>query len=241
MDLKELEQLGDSIRNHWYYRAKASQMEKLLGSQKFESVLDVGAGSGFFAKHLLENDVVQNGICVDPNYESNHDEIHQGKTLNYRKNIGSHTSDLVLMMDVLEHVDDDLELLRHYKELSKPGTTFLLTAPAFMFMWSPHDDFLGHYRRYKIIEFERLIKSAGLMLSKGSYFFAGVFPMAMISRLIGRIAGVIFRNRPAKSQMKNHSKTINQLLYRLCNLEQRFVSRNRLFGLSVFFVARKPI
>jgi len=241
MDLKELEQLGDSIWDHWYYRAKASQMENLLGGQKFDSVLDVGAGSGFFAKHLLEKDVVQNGICVDPNYESNYEEIHQGKTLNYRQNISSHNSDLVLMMDVLEHVDDDLELLRNYVKLSKPGTIFLLTVPAFMFMWSPHDDYLGHYRRYKISTLERVIESAGLQISQGSYFFAGVFPISMISRLIGRISGLFLTKHPAKSQRKNHGKTINTLFYSICHIEQRLVKRNRLFGLSVFCVARKPI
>ena len=44
MDLKELEILGDRVDRHWYYRAKASAMRRMLRGTGFAEVLDVGAG-----------------------------------------------------------------------------------------------------------------------------------------------------------------------------------------------------
>ena len=55
---------------------------------------------------------------------------------------------VILLMDVLEHVDDDVGLLRAYAEPARPGTRFIVSVPAFSWLWSAHDEFLEHRRRY---------------------------------------------------------------------------------------------
>lgn len=57
-------------------------------------------------------------------------------------------ADLWLLMDVIEHVDDDRSLFRGLASAAKPGSHFLITVPADPALWSPHDEAAGHYRRY---------------------------------------------------------------------------------------------
>lgn len=239
MDLKEFEQLGDSISQHWYYRAKSNKILNLLSGIDSKIVLDVGAGSGFFSKCLLENSGVQFAICVDPNYPNNSDEIYCGKKLLFRKTSNSADHDLVLLMDVLEHVEDDFELLRGYVEQSKSGTTFLISVPAFMFLWSKHDEFLGHYRRYTLRQVELLADAVGLNLLQRSYYFAGVFPIAALLRLLAKISSIFKRTQVLDSQLKIHSKVVNNLLYALCRVEELVFRKNSWFGLTIFLVGRK--
>ena len=88
----------------------------------------------------------------------------------YRRDSGPTDCDLVLMMDVLEHVDDDRGLLRHYAAKVPPGAHFVVTVPAFGFLWSGHDVFLEHKRRYRLTEIETVMRDAGLAVARGAYF-----------------------------------------------------------------------
>ena len=57
-------------------------------------------------------------------------------------------ADLWLIMDVLEHVDNDRAMLAALVAAAKPGALFFITVPADPTLWSPHDDAAGHRRRY---------------------------------------------------------------------------------------------
>lgn len=65
-------------------------------------------------------------------------------------------ADLFLLLDVLEHVDDDRDLLRRLVEAARPGARLLITVPADPALWSPHDVSFGHYRRYDRQRFQAL-------------------------------------------------------------------------------------
>ena len=93
---------------------------------------------------------------------SERDDSVAGKPVLYRRDTGPTDCDLVLMMDVLEHVDDDRGLLRHYAAKVPPGAHFLVTVPAFAFLWSGHDVFLEHKRRYRLVEIEAAMRDAGI-------------------------------------------------------------------------------
>ena len=87
------------------------------------------------------------------------------------------------MMDVLEHVDDDRGLVRHYAGKVPAGAHFLVTVPAFRFLWSGHDVFLEHKRRYRLREIEATMRDAGLEIVRGAYYFGLIFPLAAAVRL----------------------------------------------------------
>jgi SAM-dependent methyltransferase len=237
MDLKEQDILGEAIGQHWYYVAKGAAMCRLLGPTPARHVLDVGAGSGIFAKLLLERGAGE-ATCVDPFYPSEHAEIHADRPIRFVRGVGAGDYDLLLLMDVLEHVDDDVGLLRGYVELAPPGARFLITVPAFQFLWSGHDVFLEHRRRYTLAQTEAVARAAGLVVRQGCYFYGLLLPLAAARRLSSRAAGV--STSVAKSDLQRHSLLVNAALGAVCRLELALFRANRLAGLTVFCLAEKP-
>ena len=234
MDLKESDILGDTVKNHWYYRAKAGAMLFMLKRFSFKKILDVGAGSGFFSKYLLTHTPAEMAYCVDTCYPEYSEESESGKKIECHVSISSVDTELVLMMDVLEHVDDDIGLLKEYVKKVPFQSRFLITVPAFRFMWSGHDDFLGHKRRYTLRQLESVVKESGLSVEKSCYFFSMIFPIAFITRMLQKTKEVI-----AKSQLCSHHPFVNGILFCLCKIEISLMSVNKLGGLSVFCLAKK--
>ncbi|MFT8245521.1 class I SAM-dependent methyltransferase [Roseomonas sp. BN140053] len=238
MDLKEQEILGEGIGRHWYYRSKLAALRRWTAGLAAREVLDVGAGSGFFSRALLEGSGIRGATCVDPGYAADTDTAASGKPLRFRREVAASDADLVLMMDVLEHVDDDVGLLREYSGKVPAGTRFVVTVPAFQWLWSGHDVFLEHRRRYTLPQAERAVRAAGLTVERGAYFFGSVFPLAMAMRLPEMLR--FGRHPPARSQMRQHGAVMNTLLSTACRAELPAFPFNRMGGLSVFVQARTP-
>ncbi|SKA39212.1 Methyltransferase domain-containing protein [Enhydrobacter aerosaccus] len=234
MDLKEEDILGDDIARHWYYRSKAAALRQVVKGLKPRRILDVGAGSGFFSRHLLTEGGGESALCVDVGYDRNREETVAGKPMLFRRDCGPTDCDLVLMMDVLEHVKDDSGLVRHYAAKVPSGAHFLVTVPAFQFLWSGHDVFLDHCRRYRLGEIEETMRKAGLTVVRGAYYFGFIFPLAAAVRLATR------HDTTPKSSLTRHGAVTNALLTAVCKAELPLLPFNRLAGLSAFVLARKP-
>lgn len=238
MDLLEQDILGDRIGDHWYYRSKRDAMLSLIAGQPARSVLDIGAGSGFFSREILRATSAEGAVCVDPNYPEDRDDQEGGKPILFRREIERADADLLLLMDVLEHVDDDAALLAHYVRLAPPGARVLISVPAFQWLWSGHDVFLGHRRRYTLPQIEAVARSCGLTVQRSCYFFAGVFPLAAARRLPTALAQAWTGRPPAASNdMRRHAPVVNAILAGLCRAERPVFRYNRLFGLTAFVVA----
>jgi len=230
MDVKEEAILGPDIAGHWYYRSKGRALRAFL-ERPPRSILDVGAGSGVFSRLLLDAGAIE-ATCVDPAYATERQERHHGKPINFLRQVEHSAADLVLMMDVLEHVDDDAGLLRHYADLVERGTPILITVPAFQSLWSGHDVFLEHKRRYRLPEVLALARRAGLQPVKASYFFGLIFPLAALIRWLQR------GTPQPQSDIQRHTAAVNGLLTAICSAELPLFTRNRLAGLTVFCLAR---
>jgi 2-polyprenyl-3-methyl-5-hydroxy-6-metoxy-1,4-benzoquinol methylase len=239
MDLKEEDILGDKIRDHWYYISKGRAMRIFLGDMKIPEVLDVGAGSGIFSRQLMDEGLCDRAVCLDPNYPKEKTECHNGKQIHYVKSIEKSSQKLILMMDVLEHVPDDVALLKKYVDSMEVGGHILITVPAFQFLWSGHDVFLEHYRRYTIKMIEAVVKKAGMTPVKSRYFFASLFPAIAAIRLCKKV----FFDRAAlkaQSELKLYPDWLNTALITVHDIERRtFFCLNKFFGLSVFCLCRK--
>jgi 2-polyprenyl-3-methyl-5-hydroxy-6-metoxy-1,4-benzoquinol methylase len=234
MDLKEEDILGADIGRHWYYRSKAAALRRAVGRLAPKRILDIGAGSGFFSRHLLAEGSAQSALCVDIGYAADRDDSVAGKPVLYRRDTGPTDCDLVLMMDVLEHVDDDCGLVRLYADKVPSGAHFLATVPAFRFLWSGHDVFLEHKRRYRLPEIEKTMTDAGLEVVHGAYYFGFIFPLAAAVRLATR------SDTSPKSSLSRQGAITNGLLTAACAAELPLFASNRLAGLSAFVLAKKP-
>jgi SAM-dependent methyltransferase len=238
MDIKELALVGDDPAQHWYYRSKAAALVRCLGGRRFSRVLDVGAGSGFFSCVLLERAIVRSAICVDTGYAQDHDQTIAGKTLSFRRAIEGDRADLVLLMDVLEHVDDDDALLASCVSKVPQDAAFFITVPAHPWLWSEHDEFLEHRRRYDLAQIECLVGRAGLQAVSCHYYFGFVLPFAASLRLAQRAISRPGRRRP-QSQLQRLGRFSDGLLGGLCRAELPVMASNRLAGLSILCLASR--
>ncbi len=236
VDIKEVDFVSSSLSSHWYYKSKSLILEKICPKNVI-SLIDVGAGSGFFSKHLLVKGLAEEAVCVDINYEKNYDEIIAGKNIFYRKDVSRVDAQLILLMDVLEHVDEPLLLLADYLSKVPSGATVIVTVPAFQFMWSDHDVYLEHKKRYRLNEVREIFKEVGLKLDESFYYYGLVFPFAFLTRFFGKF----FKKNGGgvRSQLTEHNFFVNWFLYLLCLMESIFFRKNKIVGLTVFCVGHK--
>jgi hypothetical protein len=98
---------------------------------------------------------------------------------------------LVLLMDVIEHVPDDVAFLGDIcrRPLVGAGTWFLMTVPSFQALFSSHDRFLGHYRRYTVRSFRDMFSQMNLQSAEEGYFFSSLLPIRLLQLVKERILG----------------------------------------------------
>lgn len=240
MDIKEDQILSASANRHWYYVSKSKVIKILLKSLSERKILDVGAGSGVFAKFLLESNLAASARCVDTAYPFDDKlEIHNNKNITFVKSVENFDETVILMIDVLEHIEDDLGFLKHYVDRISVGSYVLISVPAFSFLWSGHDIFLEHKRRYTLSELEVLVKKSGLKVMQGRYYFGLLFPLITLIRLTNNIL-LRTGKLSAKSDLKRFPEFINKLLIHINYFEINTIFHfNRMAGLTVFCLARK--
>ena len=227
MDLKEQDALGSEAARHWYYRAKAEALEAMLPAAFNRRVMDVGAGSGFFSRHLARRGLIEEALCIDPGYAADRDESVGAATIRFRRAPEPMDAGVALFMDVLEHVEDDADLLAAYRPLLPPDARVIITVPAFQSLWSGHDVFLEHYRRYTRRKLVNTVARADFRLLESFYYYGLVLPAAASARLLGpdRMA--------TRSAVRPHGPLANRVLYAASAVERRFMRLNRLAGLTV--------
>jgi len=150
------------------------------------------------------------------------------------------TFDLVLALDVIEHIEDDLRTLTECCRILKGGGSLIVTVPAFMTLWSPWDEALGHRRRYTVSMLAERIQQAGLTTRRITYMFFFIFPIALLIRgtkkLIQRDAVTY------SSDFIPLPKILNRFLILVGGLERWITTKLKLklpLGLSVICVTTK--
>lgn len=197
MDLGEA---TENLKRHPWELARVNTLAKILemieDPESISSILDVGCGDGFIANNALKELPVERIDGIDINLRDSelkklsslyhninfHNTFATLKTRKYR---------LVLLLDVLEHIEDDISFLTEIVEkyLDLEGYC-LITAPAFNCMFSSHDRFLRHYRRYNQKELMGLINNVHLTPIYCGYLFFSLIPIRLISLGCERISKV---------------------------------------------------
>ena len=90
--------------------------------------------------------------------------------------------DLVGSFDVLEHLPDDVSGLREQTRVVRPGGRVVTAVPADERLWSPHDEAVGHHRRYSPDSFRSLSQTVGLHIDSTTHFFSFLWPPAWLTR-----------------------------------------------------------
>lgn len=178
MDLIEV---SENPNRHPWELSRTSCIIQVLRSLNIHgNILDIGCGDSYFDHNLLKEDpelcIYGVDIFLKDEDEINDENLH---TVNSLDKLPDIKFDCIIMMDVLEHIEDHKEYLTNIvKRLKNDGTVFI-TVPAFMELFSLHDEELKHFRRYNHRELMEVINAAGLKETKWSYFY--------FSLVIGRL------------------------------------------------------
>lgn len=197
MDLRELPE-GPARRHPWEVaRARffAQVARAHVASQAPLRVVDVGAGDGYLAGVLLSRLPPGSAcVCVDPHYSDAQLEAFgsgsPGKVA-FARQPPPGPCDLLLLLDVLEHVEDDTGLLCGLvdKHLESGGHA-LVSVPAFQALYVRRDVFLGHHRRYRWAPLRALARAAGLEIVRRGGLFHGGLPLRAAQKLGELLRGV---------------------------------------------------
>lgn len=96
--------------------------------------------------------------------------------------------DAAFLLDVIEHLPDDLRAMRQARDALKPGGYLFVTAPAFPQFWSYNDEMVNHQRRYCRSDLSRLAHQSGLKLCDSRYFMFFLSPLYFLSRMKAGLA-----------------------------------------------------
>jgi hypothetical protein len=145
---------------------------------------------------------------------------------------------LILMLDVLEHIEADRESLERVHDLLCPGGVAIVTVPALPGLWSRHDVVNCHYRRYTLESLRGLIEATPLECMHLHYFFGWtVLPLYVRRWLYADAPG---EGASADYHVKPPGRLLNRLLLGTCLMEQRFSSEHGMpVGSSLFAVVRR--
>lgn len=238
MDLKEERAIGGDPQSHWYYISKGRAIRALIGAAHHARVLDVGAGSGVFSRQLTAEGIADRATCVDPNYTDAQMRTASTGRISFVRNVTQTDASLILMIDVIEHVDDDVALVADYARMAPDGAKFVISVPAFNFLWSSHDEFLDHRRRYTLETLEKTVAAAGLKPLSLRYFFGALFPAVAALRIADR--ALKGDKEASASALKAAPKWLNRSLVAIHDLERAALFPfNRLAGVTAFCLAEK--
>lgn len=241
MDVIEQEQITfDQALNHWYYRSKycamLSWIRNIFRDTNEVRVADFGCGAGLFLSLLLQDGIFRkkNLLGIDSAYKS--EEVLRSCGVKVVPSLENKNFkfDLFLLMDVLEHVENDHDILFTVLQHCRAGSHLFVTVPAMQWIWSGHDFYLGHKRRYTVNSLKNLFQSQRSLEILGiHYFYASILPFAIPVRLFRR-----FQKDSLRSDMKPTSKLINIMIEILLKAEMRVMKHNQFAGLSVMALCR---
>ena len=215
-------QYGELYRVHWWWRAREEALLKVLRrrlqvDRKLE-ILDIGCGNGLFFDKLAEFGDVEgiepDASLVDPagKHSAKIHLVPFDKHFRPQKRF-----DLVLMLDVLEHLDDPKQALVRARELLREGATLLITVPAFQSLWTNHDVMNRHRTRFRRRTLFPLLRDAGFFITESKYWYQWVFPV----KLAAGVAERFFRPQPSPPRIP--PRWLNRLLYQFSRAEQEIL------------------
>ncbi len=229
---------------YWWHVAKRRlilrMLDSYLNSLQDPRFLDIGCGTGMMMKDFsrfgevfgVDGSTKAISYCKKRGF-SNVAATDLTKPLPFQNEL----FDAVTMLDVLEHLDNDRLILSEIQRVLKPGGRFVLTVPAYPWLWTYWDEVLGHKRRYRRRALVAKLKETGFEVEMSSYFYWYLVPVAIIVRVAKSIFGKSMKQR---SDFIEVPKSINWLLVQITTVEASVLQHIRMpFGLSIVCLSRK--
>ena len=239
MERKAYDLMSQHEASHWWFVARRniidSVIERDVNLPAQPRILEAGCGTGGNLALLGSHGEVsafeydpdarqiatrKSGVAVEPG------------ALPDGVNFPDNDFDMVALLDVLEHIDDDYASLRTLREKLATGGTLLLTVPAAPWLWSEHDELHHHKRRYTKQVLEKLLADAGFRDVRVRYFNSFLFPLAVVERVLRNLG---LRRSGGTDEV---APWLNRVFERIFSSEARLLDKVSFpFGLSLCAVA----
>jgi SAM-dependent methyltransferase len=227
---------------HWWFAVRRKLLKSILSSIDVPInclTLDIGCGTGSNLRTLISAGL-HKVVGLDRSF--------YGLSLAKKKlkvpfvsgdinnlPIRSNSVGLIIALDVLEHVDNDMNAIRELHQVLRKRGIIIITVPAFNFLWGTQDVVTGHKRRYLREKIANKLREAGFEILRSSYFnFILFFPILMARRMIHLLGLEI------ASENEINSPLINFFFKAIFSMEVYVLKYFSFpFGVSIFCIAKK--
>jgi SAM-dependent methyltransferase len=188
VDTAEFDKMFEVEETNWWYRGRRRLVTRWL--EPFHRrrgplrILDIASATGMGFRYLAKYGEVRGvdiseetiRLCRSRGIEG----IVRGDAMALPFRDGSF--DAVLALDALEHFPDDRQAMAEIRRVCTSDALVLITVPAFMFLWSAHDDAYHHVRRYTRGELGAKLRQQGFTLDKLTYYSMTLLPPVYVMR-----------------------------------------------------------
>ena len=234
--------------HHWWYLGRRRILLRLLdgwvppvNGGRERQVLDVGCGTGGMLSHLgrygdaFGVDMHEQAVRFCHTRGLEHVQLVDDPPYPF----ADEQFDLVTVLDVIEHVDDDVAVLKEISRVLRPDGILLVTVPAYMSLWGGEDVISHHRRRYRSGQLRERMIAADLEVQRLSYFNTLFFPAVAGIRLARRLSANSDTRVDSDSDV-SVPNAVNEVLTRLFAAEAPLIERMNLpFGVSILGLATK--
>ena len=231
--------------NNFWFRSRNKLIIWALAKyfKDAEKILEVGCGTGYVLSgiskalpgvSLTGSDISSTGLAYAARRLSNAELVQfDAASIPYDREF-----DVTGAFDVLEHVEDDQEVIRQIYKATTAGGGLIITVPQHRFLWSSADEQACHKRRYSNKLLSGLVVSAGFEIVKTTSFVSLLLPAMYLSRLVRKSPA---RADKSKSEL-NLPGYINYPFEKILDLERILIKAGLRMpcGGSLLLIARKP-
>jgi ubiquinone/menaquinone biosynthesis C-methylase UbiE len=242
LNTEEYDRMYRLEESYWWFLGRHDLIKRYLRSTYSSKanlrILDIGCGTGAMSAKLTDlGDVFSadfHPLALSYCRKRNLGRLCAADAM--RLPFRGESFDVIVALDVIEHLPDDSLAISEFQRVLKPGGRIVATVPAYPSLWSAHDTALMHYRRYLARPFATLFRNARLRVERLSYTMTALLPVVWLVRRLSRST----KGEP-KASLLPVPAAVNRLLVGLLRAENWFVNRCALpCGVTVFCVARRP-
>ncbi|MDB9450153.1 class I SAM-dependent methyltransferase [Dolichospermum circinale] len=240
MESQMYQEMMEVEDKHWWFVARRSIIEQVIRNLNLPAdaeIFEAGCGTGGNLAMLSHHGRVY-GMELNETARNFASDLQIGEIqpgfLPDNIPFPDQNFDLIVLLDVLEHLEEDTASLQALSRKLKPSGWLLITVPAYPWLWSKHDELLHHKRRYLLNNLRQIVGNAGYNVDFASHFNFVLFPLIAVVILVQRLfnKGGNEQNIPAR--------LINQILTFLFGIERHLIGRLSIpFGVSLLLLAQR--
>lgn len=251
MDLTEFDRLFDkqNYKRHPWEISRKDVMFSLFRSTSIKfpvkRIVDIGGGDAFIINEIYKRNLAEEYFTIDTAYsdeivsqlKANYGEnsIHYVQNLeHYLTHFSQEENVLFLCMDVLEHLENEVEILEH---LTQKNNHFLFAVPAFQQVFSNHDVLLGHYRRYNLKQLQHVLEKYNFQILNKGYYFTSLLLVRWLESIFNKNKKASIDNWSGSDFKSKLITTVLKLDFGFAQLLKKFGIR--IYGLSCYCICKK--